>query len=236
MTLRFSSLLRIVLVGAGLASALSACVPLVVGTGAAVGAMVATDPRTTGTQLEDEGIELRASSQIRDTLGDRVHVNITSYSRQVLITGEVPTEADKQRVQNIVREVANVKSVVNALGIMPNSSLSERSNDTYITGKVRAKLIDLNDLVATNAFKVVTERGEVFLMGHVTQYQAAQLTEATRSIDGVRKVVRVFEIVPGSAAAPAASPAAAPAPVTSPAESGGVTITPIPATNIRTEN
>ncbi|QXL84177.1 BON domain-containing protein [Comamonas sp. NLF-1-9] len=236
MTPRFSSLLRIVLVAAGLASALSACVPLMVGTGAAVGAMVATDPRTTGTQLEDEGIELRASSRIRDALGDRVHVNITSYSRQVLITGEVPTEADKLRVQNIVREVPNVKSVVNALGIMPNSTLSERSNDTYITGKVRAKLVDLNDLVATNAFKVVTERGEVFLMGHVTQYQSAQLTEAARSIDGVRKVVRVFEIVPGSAPAPAASPAAAPAPVTSPAESGGVTVTPIPATNLRTEN
>lgn len=92
-----------------------------------------------------------------------------------------------------------MKSVVNALAVMPNSTFSERSNDSYTTGKVRAKLVDLNDLVATNAFKVVTERGEVYLLGRVTPYQSQQLTEAARSIDGVRKVVRVFEIIPGAA-------------------------------------
>jgi len=206
-----------------LAGGLSACVPLVVGTGAAVGAMVATDPRTAGTQVEDEGIELRAASRITDTLGDKVHVNVTSYNRQALITGEVPTAEDRQRVQQIVQGVQNVKSVVNALGVMPNSTMSERSNDTYITGKVRGKLVDYNDLVATNAFKVVTERGEVYLMGRVTQYQASQLTEAARSIDGVRKVVRVFEILPGGAPAPV--PAAS-----------GATTAPVTTTNIRTEH
>lgn len=209
MTVRAVPFLHTMLAAAMLAGSLSACVPLVVGTGVAVGTMVATDPRTTGTQVEDEGIELRASSRITEALGDKVHVNITSYNRQVLITGEVPTADDSRRVQEIVQTVQNVKSIVNALGIMPNSTISERSSDSYITGKVRAKLVDYNDLVATNAFKVVTERGEVFLMGRVTPYQSSQLTEAARSIDGVRKVVRVFEIIPGEA--PATS---APAPTT----------------------
>lgn len=199
-----ASILRVALAAAALASGLSACVPLVVGTGAAVGALVATDPRTTGTQVDDQGIELRASSRITEALGDKVHVNITSYNRQALITGEVPTAADSQRVQEIVHNVQNVKSVVNALGVMPNSTLSERSNDTYITGKVRAKLVDFGDPVATNAFKIVTERSEVYMLGRVTQFQSSQLTDAARSIDGVRKVIRVFEIIPdGKPAAPA---------------------------------
>ena len=201
MTTPTASLLRVAIAAAALASGLSACVPLVVGTGAAVGAMVATDPRTTGTQVDDEGIELRASSRITQALCDKVHVNIPSYNRQALITGEVPTAADSQRVQEIVQSVQNVKSVVNALGVMPNSTLSERSNDTYITGKVRAKLVDFGDPVATNAFKIVTERSEVYMLGRVTQFQSSQLTDAARSIDGVRKVIRVFEIIPDPAPA-----------------------------------
>ncbi|MBN9329775.1 MAG: transporter [Comamonas sp. SCN 67-35] len=210
MTFHSAPVLRTVLAASLLASGLSACVPIVVGTGAAMGAIVATDPRTTGTQVEDEGIELRAASRITEALGERVHVNVTSYNRQALITGEVPTAEDSRRVQEIVQGVQNVKSVVNALGVMPNSTMSERSNDAYITGKVRAKLVDYNDLVATNAFKVVTERGEVFLLGRVTPYQSSQLTDAARSIDGVRKVVRVFEIIPGGTPAPSPSaPAAA---------------------------
>jgi len=210
MTFHSAPVLRTVLAASLLASGLSACVPIVVGTGAAMGAIVATDPRTTGTQVEDEGIELRAASRITEALGERVHVNVTSYNRQALITGEVPTAEDSRRVQEIVPGVQNVKSVVNALGVMPNSTMSERSNDAYITGKVRAKLVDYNDLVATNAFKVVTERGEVFLLGRVTPYQSSQLTDAARSIDGVRKVVRVFEIIPGGTPAPSPSaPAAA---------------------------
>ena len=204
MTTPTASILRVALAAAALASGLSACVPLVVGTGAAVGALVATDPRTTGTQVDDQGIELRASSRITEALGDKVHVNITSYNRQALITGEVPTAADSQRVQEIVHGVQNVKSVVNALGVMPNSTLSERSNDTYITGKVRAKLVDFGDPIATNSFKIVTERSEVYMLGRVTQFQSSQLTDAARSVDGVRKVIRVFEIIPdGKPAAPA---------------------------------
>ena len=200
MTAPFPRTLGTVLASLTLASALSACAPLVIGGGAVVGAMVATDRRTTGTQVDDQGIELRASGRITEALGDRVHVNITSYNRQVLITGEVPTEADSQRVLAIVQNVQNVRSTVNALAVMPNSSLSERSNDTYITGKVRAKLVDIEDLAASSAFKVITERGEVYFLGRVTQHESDQLTAAARSIDGVRKVVRVFEIIPATSA------------------------------------
>lgn len=225
MTVHIASILRVTMAAAALASGLSACVPLVLGAGAATGVMVATDPRTTGTQVEDEGIELRTSSRITEALGDKAHVNVTSYNRQVLLTGEVPTAEDRQRVQQIVQGVPNVKSVVNALAVMPNSTFSERSNDSYTTGKVRAKLVDLNDLVATNAFKVVTERGEVYLLGRVTPYQSQQLTEAARSIDGVRKVVRVFEIIPGGSASTASTAAPAAAPVSD--GSQGVVSTPV---------
>ena len=124
---------------AGLVATLSACAPVIVG-GAVAGSLVAVDRRTSGAQLEDEGIELRAASRIQENLGDRVHINITSYNRQVLLTGEVPTAADRQRVQELVRGLENVRSVVNELGALPNTSLAQRSNDTFITGKVRASL------------------------------------------------------------------------------------------------
>ncbi len=183
------------LAGATLAAALTtACVPLVIGGGAVVGTLVAIDRRTTGAQVEDEGIELRAVSRVRDALGERVHVNVTSFNRQVLLTGEVPTAEDGQKVEQAVRGVENVRSVVNELGVMPVSSLSQRSNDTFITGKVRASLVDARDLSA-NAFKVVTERNVVYLMGRVTQREAVRAAEIARGVNGVRKVVRVFELL-----------------------------------------
>ncbi|WP_367067327.1 BON domain-containing protein [Oryzisolibacter sp. LB2S] len=176
------------------AGGLAACVPLVVGGGAVVGTMVAIDRRTTGTQVEDEGIELRAVNRIGELLGDRAHVNVTSYNRQVLLTGEVPTEADSQKVEQAVLAVENVRSVVNDLGVMANSSLSQRSKDTFITGKVRASLVDAKDLTAS-AFKVVTERNVVYLMGRVTPREAKRSAEIARGVDGVHKVVRVFEVI-----------------------------------------
>ncbi len=182
------------LAGATLATALSACVPLVIGGGAVVGTLVAIDRRTTGAQVEDEGIELRAASRLREALGERVHVNVTSFNRQVLLTGEVPTAEDAQKVEQIVRAVENVHSVVNDLGVMPASSLSQRSNDAFITGKVRASLVDARDLSA-NAFKVLTERNVVYLMGRVTQREAKRAAEIARGVNGVRKVVRVFELL-----------------------------------------
>ncbi|MBS0507099.1 MAG: BON domain-containing protein [Proteobacteria bacterium] len=183
-----------VLAAATLGVSLTACVPLVVGGSAVVGTMVAVDRRTTGTQVEDEGIELRTASRIREALGERAHVNVTSYNRQVLLTGEVPTAADSQKVEQIALAVENVRSVVNDLGVMAVSSLSQRSKDTFITGKVRASLVDAKDLTA-NAFKVVTERNVVYLMGRVTPREAKRSAEIARGVDGVHKVVRVFEVI-----------------------------------------
>ena len=145
-----------ILAAAALASALSGCAPLIIG-GAAVGAMVTFDRRTSGAQLEDEGIELRAGSRLRDALGNRAHVNINSYNRQVLLTGEVPNENDKQLAEQIVSKVDNVKGIVNELAVMGNTTLGQRSSDTLVTGKVKASLVDASDLYV-GAFKVVTIR------------------------------------------------------------------------------
>lgn len=182
------------LAAATLAGSLAACAPLVIGGGAVMGAMVAVDRRTTGTQVEDEGIEMRTASRIRESLSENAHVNVTSYNRQVLLTGEVPSAADSQKAEQIALAVENVRSVVNDLGVMPGSSLTQRSKDTFITGKVRASLVDAKDLSA-NAFKVVTERNVVYLMGRVTPREAKRSAEIARGVDGVSKVVRVFEVI-----------------------------------------
>lgn len=177
-----------------LTGALTACVPLVLGGAAAGGSLVATDRRTSGAQLEDEGIELRASSRLRTALGERAHVNLTSYNRQVLLTGEVPTAQDKQLVEQIVSRVENVSSVVNELAVMGNTSLTNRSSDVLVTGRVKAALIDAPDLFA-NSFKIVTERGTTYLMGRVTQREADRGTAVVRSTPGVQKVVRILDII-----------------------------------------
>ena len=177
-----------------LVGTLTACVPLVIGGAAAGGSLVATDRRTSGAQLEDEGIELRGTSRIRSSLGDRGHINLTSYNRQVLLTGEVPTAQDKQRVEQIVSRVENVMTVVNELSVAGNSSLTQRSADTLVTGRVKAQLIDAPDLFS-NAFKVISERGTTYLMGRVTQREADRATNVVRGTPGVQKVVRIFEVI-----------------------------------------
>jgi osmotically-inducible protein OsmY len=159
-----------------------------------MGSLMATDRRTSGTQVEDEGIELRAASRVRENLGERVHVNITSYNRQVLLTGEVPSAQDKQLVEQVVSRVENVRVIVNELGIQANTTFSQRSSDVLITGRVKAAMVDSKDLFA-NAFKVVTERGTTYLMGRVTQREADRATDIVRGIDNVQKVVRVLEII-----------------------------------------
>ncbi len=169
------------------------CAPLLVG-GAVIGTgLVVTDRRTTGIQLEDEGIELRAASRVRGlaTLGQ---VSITSYNRTVLLTGEVPAEAEKQAVGQAVRLVENVREVINELVVAPNSALGSRSSDAILGGKVKATFVDAKDLQA-NAFKVVAERGVIYLMGRVTEREAARGAELAASVSGVKKVVRVFEIL-----------------------------------------
>lgn len=179
---------------AALVASLSACVPLVVGGAAAGGVLVATDRRTSGAQLEDEGIELRASSRLREALASGHRINVTSYNRQVLLTGEVATAQDVQRAAEVVARVDNVSTVVNDLVVGLPSTLSQRSSDTLITGKVKASLVDAKD-VQLNAFKVITERNVVYLMGRVSQREADRATQIARGVANVSKVVRVFEIL-----------------------------------------
>lgn len=172
---------------------LSGCFGAVaVGTGVAV--LSYADRRTTETQVTDEGIELRAANRIGEKFGSNTHVNVTSYNRTVLLTGEVPDATTKAEVEQIVAGVPNVKAVSNELQIAGASSLASRSNDTYITSKVKARFIDANRF-AVNHVKVVTEAGVVYLMGLVTQQEADAAVEIARTTGGVRKVVRVFEII-----------------------------------------
>jgi osmotically-inducible protein OsmY len=209
--------------GAALVGGLSACVPLVVGGAAMVGVgMVATDRRSSGAQLDDQGIELRAAARVRDIANDNMYVSVTSYNRQVLLTGAVGSDADRRRVEDEVSRIVNVRSVVNELTVGSSSTFQDRSNDLYVTGKVKASLLDAKDIFA-NSFKVVTERGTVYLMGIATRRETDRATEITRGVTGVAKVVRVVEIVSEAdlAASQAANQAAAqrggqgPAPVTS---------------------
>ena len=200
-----------------LISSLTACIPLVVGGAVIGGTLVASDRRTSGAQLEDEGIELRSNSRIRSNVGDRVHINVNSYNRQVLLTGEVPNAQEKLLVEQIVAKVENVTSVVNELTVMGNSTLTQRSSDVLVTGRVRAMLVDAKDLFA-NSFKVVTERGTTYLMGRVTQREADRGTAVARGTPGVQKVVRIFEIISEEELA-RQLPAPAKPPVTRPATS-----------------
>ena len=202
----------VALIGAG---ALSACAPLLVG-GAMVGtAMVVTDRRTAATQLEDEVIEVKAKNRIQEALGDKGQISVTSYNRVLLLTGEVPEAADKAAVEQAVGRIENVQSVVNELivGGFPRS-VSQRSNDAFITSKVKASLIDAKDLFS-NSIKVVTSSGVVYLIGRVTEREANRAAEIARGVSGVVKVVKVFEILSeaelaNSAARTGAKPASAP--------------------------
>jgi len=240
--------------GAVLVAGLSACVPLVVGGAAAVGmGMVATDRRSSGAQLDDQGIELRAAARVREIANDNMYVSVTSYNRQVLLTGAVGSEADRRRVEDVVQRVDNVRSVVNEVTVGQSSTFQERSNDVFISGKVKASLLDAKDIFA-NSFKVVTERGVVYLMGIATRRETDRATEIARGISGVQKVVRVVEVVSESelanqaqrggtgAPAPAPAPGFAPGPAPSssssrvplppmeplpPAQPGGATPTPV---------
>jgi osmotically-inducible protein OsmY len=196
---------------------LGGCVAAV-GGAVAGGTMMTVDRRSTGTQIDDQTIELRAISAVTSAIGDRGNVSATSYSRVVLLTGQVPAEADKAKVEAAVAKIENVRAVVNELAVTPNvSSLTQQSNDTFTTGKVKAAFVDTKGL-QTASIKVVTERGVVYMMGRVTEAEAATAANVARSVGGVQKVVRVFEIItpaelaampipPTTPAAPAASAA-----------------------------
>lgn len=172
---------------------LSGCFPLAAG-GALMTGFVAADRRSSGTQLEDQNIELKAANQMRVNIGERAHINVTSYNRQALITGEVPTAQDKALAEQMVKNVDNVSSVLNELAVMGNSSFSERSNDTITSGRVKAAIFDAKDL-SNNAFKIVTERGVVYVMGRVTAREAKRVTDVVTATPSVKKVVRVLEVI-----------------------------------------
>jgi len=178
---------------AGVVPALQGCFPLVA-TGVGTGALMASDRRSSGAYVEDEAIEWKAAAQIKEKLGDHVHVNVTSYNRNVLLTGEAPSAAVKEQLPRLVAQVPNVRGVTNDVQVAGHSSLTARSNDALITSKVKLSLADAKDISA-NTFKVVTEKGAVYLMGRVTQREGAQAADIARGVAGVTKVVKVFEYI-----------------------------------------
>jgi len=157
-------------------------------------AMVASDRRTTGIQLEDEGIEQRGASAMTENFGSKEHINITSYNRQVLITGEVSNDTVRRQAEQLLSRVQNVRAVVNELVVGPASTTSDRANDAVLVAKVKAAMIDSEDVFA-NVFKIVSERGTVYMMGRVTQREAQRATEVVRGVSGVKRVVRVLEYI-----------------------------------------
>ena len=171
---------------------LQGCFPAVVG-GAAVGVMSAHDRRSTGTQTDDEATEWKAKLKVPDQYKEASHINFTSYNRRLLITGEVPNEEAKSAIESQVRMIEGVREVYNELGIGPASSLGSRSTDSFIDSKVKARLVDSNQISA-NHIKVVTERGVVYLLGLVSRVEADDAARIASTTSGVARVVKLFEI------------------------------------------
>lgn len=174
-------------------ASLSACAPLVLG-GAVGGAFMATDRRTSGIQLEDQTIEMKVGNRIKEAIGDQGHFNVNAYNRRVLLTGEVPNEADRAAAQQAASAVENVDSVYNELMVSLNSSFSTRANDVLLASKVKATLVDARDIIS-NAFSVIVERGDVYIMGLVTEREANRAAELAASVKGVNRVVKVMQII-----------------------------------------
>ena len=180
------------LCGAMLTS-LTGCIELMVGS-AVMGGVAAADRRTLGAQTEDKSIAVKGESRIPSITGDVGHVNVTSFNRRVLLTGEVRDEAMKNAVEREVRNIEGVESVANELIIAGPASYTSRSNDALITTKVKASLVDMKTISAAS-FKVVTENGTVFLMGRVTQREGTVASDVARGVGGVQKVVKLFDYI-----------------------------------------
>jgi osmotically-inducible protein OsmY len=187
---------KVVLTAALLGSllvSLQGCVAVVAG-GMVAGAMASTDRRTLGTQTEDKGIEVKAATRLPQVVGDAGHVNVNSYNRKVLLTGEVRDDAMKRAVENEVRGIANVDNVINELIVAGPSSYTSRSSDALITSKVKLSLAD-KKTVSANSFQVVTERGNVYLMGLVTQREGNIAAQVAQGVSGVMRVTKMFEYI-----------------------------------------
>ena len=169
------------------------CVPMfAVGTAAGTGAYISEDRRTSGMFIEDEGIELKGARRIYQQFGDKVHINITSYNRMVLLTGEASTETIKADIEKLIMGVDNVRKIFNEIAVAGNTSLASRSNDTLITSKVKARFLTERKF-QINHVKIVTENEVVYLLGVVTRQEADNAAEIASSTSGVKKVVKVFE-------------------------------------------
>lgn len=188
-----AGLLSKIVLGTALAASLSGCVGLAVG-GAVATALATNDRRTLGMQTEDKAINIKAEIKMQQLTGENGHINVTSYNRKVLLTGEVRDEAMKQAAEREVRAIENVVSVINELEIAGPSSYTSRSNDALITTKVKASLVDMRTVSAT-AFKVTTERGVVYLQGLVTPREGNIAADVAKGVPGVVKVVKIFEYI-----------------------------------------
>jgi osmotically-inducible protein OsmY len=191
---RISKLAAATVAAVTVATSLTGCFPLLLGGAMVGGTAVYTDRRTSGTQLEDEAIELKAANRVSKELGERARVSVVSYNRLVLLTGVVSGEADRAVVGRLVSGVDNVRSVVNEVTVVSAQPTNTIASDAIVTSKVKASLVDSKDIFAQSV-KVVTERGTVYLMGRVTEREANRATEIARGISGVDKVVRVFELI-----------------------------------------
>ena len=174
---------------------LQGCVPAVIAGGAAAGVMSAYDRRSTGVQTDDETTEWKATQRVPEKFKAAAHLNFTSFNRRLLITGEVPSEEAKAIIGEEAAKVEGVKQVHNELAVAPESSLGNRSNDSYITSKLKARLVDSNQISA-NHIKVVTENTVAYLMGIVTEREGKVAVQIARTTDGVRKVVNIMEVMP----------------------------------------
>ncbi|MDD2872379.1 MAG: BON domain-containing protein [Azoarcus sp.] len=181
------------LCAAGALPLLQGCFP-VVATGVGAGAMMIADRRSSGTYVEDEGIEWKAAGRLREQFGTINHINVTSYNRNVLLTGEVQNETVRAEAERIIAGVENVRGIINELAIGPASSMSARANDSLITSNVKARFVD-GQTFSANHVKVITEANVVFLMGLVTRAEADAASNIASTSQGVRKVVRVFDYI-----------------------------------------
>jgi osmotically-inducible protein OsmY len=175
------------------ATALAAgCAPILIGATGTLAYTTLEDRRRTGVQFDDQTIENRAASRIAERYGDRVHVNTTSYNRVVLLTGEVPDAAAREDVEKIARAVPGVNGVSNELEVAGISALGARTNDSFVTSKVKARYLEAGKFSPVHV-KVITENGVVYLLGIVTEQEANESVELARTVAGVRKVVKIFE-------------------------------------------
>ncbi len=182
------------LIALAASTSLTACFPLLLGSAVVGSSVVLIDRRTTGSQIEDEAIELKAANRLSDVMGKRGNVSVTSYNQLVLIVGDVTSDDDRKLVEQTVSRIDKVRSIVNELAVFNTLPASSFGSETLLTSRVKAALVDSKDPLA-NVVKVVSQRGTVYLMGRVTEREATQAAEAARSVSGVQKVVKVFEII-----------------------------------------